>query len=1235
MIQNKTNKVLYIDLYKMNQEPNPNKKLFLDKLKIKPIVKPPQQLFINMGNPPQLQVKELEEGEVEEELTPPPPTADINDIAVVELVKREEVDPEIKKTFANFRDRIKDKQNVVLAVSNEEGKVANVLRREEEEAKEDERQGDEMEFLPAENTNVPPVLERQHQDATDARVEEAPAEEVEFIPATRKTKTKKQNVKGGPKTMKNKKGIADIPDREMIPFGKTSFRDRMPQQREVTVSVPSFYMNNRKMFVQVINGLFDGYKQNLLDESQNVSCDTLHSGSNISLMTHQQIVRDYMNLYTPYRGLLLYHGLGAGKTCTSIGIAEGMKSFKKVLIMTPASLQSNYYAELKKCGDMYYKKHQYWEWISIEDRPELLETLSKLLNLDMEFIISNRGAWLINVSIPESNYENLLKYKNRSDASDNVSQNQFSLNAQLDKMIQSKYEFINYNGLRAEGKNGYNNRRADGNIFSNKVVIIDEAHNLISRIVNQINKQRESKTKAKTESRQSVKDHLSIRLYKDLMSAKNCKIVFLSGTPIINYPNEIAIMFNILRGSIETYEFNLEAPGLDLPKIKYIFKDDVNLDYIDYKPSTNELTITRNPLGFQNYYSRESRKYRGVAYSRDYYMNEEEFIAYIIETLKSARITVKSKYSAALKKTVFYEKKVFKALPDNLEEFKSEFIDSQENNVYTFKNPLKFKYRIMGLTSYFRSAQEELLPRYEKSENLHIVEIPMSQYQFSIYEMERHKEREKEQKSKKGALIMDSNGVFIEPTSTFKIFSRLACNFVEPAGMPRPKPLDHRMIDASKECKDEDADICNFEPPEQAGETPDEQLRVFEELEADEIMALTKDGYYQANIKEYIAYIKTHGRDILSKDGLEIHSPKFLAMLNNIQNPSHLGLHLVYSQLRSIEGIELFSCTLEQNGFTQFKIKQVNQTWVLDMDPALLGTPMYALYTGTEGPIEREILRNIYNGSWKDIPKSLADVIRPVSPTNNMGQLIKVLMITSAGSEGINLLNTRYVHIMEPYWHPVRTEQVIGRARRICSHQSLPPELRTVDVFIYLMKLTPEQYNSDIAKELRRFDESKKLYYIGNPDDVDKSDRNKYKRSYFTSDQTLFEISNIKEELNSQLLKAVKESSIDCATHVKSSSKEQLTCLSFGDLRDRTDDYSYKPDIKKDLSDKENELNTRNIELSDLILITVKGVEYAFHEPSKYIYDLQSYNYARTTQNLDDLRHIGIMRDGKLVFNRK
>ena len=78
-----------------------------------------------------------------------------------------------------------------------------------------------------------------------------------------------------------------------------------------------------------------------------------------------------------------------------------------------------------------------------------------------------------------------------------------------------------------------------------------------------------------------------------------------------------------------------------------------------------------------------------------------------------------------------------------------------------------------------------------------------------------------------------------------------------------------------------------------------------------------------------------------------------------------------------------------------------------------------------------------------------------------MGEVIKVFMITSSGAEGITLRNTRHVHIVEPYWHPVRSEQVIGRARRICSHQALEEEFKTVEVFMYLMTFTQRQLEGD------------------------------------------------------------------------------------------------------------------------------------------------------------------------------
>ena len=58
-------------------------------------------------------------------------------------------------------------------------------------------------------------------------------------------------------------------------------------------------------------------------------------------------------------------------------------------------------------------------------------------------------------------------------------------------------------------------------------------------------------------------------------------------------------------------------------------------------------------------------------------------------------------------------------------------------------------------------------------------------------------------------------------------------------------------------------------------------------------------------------------------------------------------------------------------------------------------------------------------------------------------------MITASGAEGINLKNVRYVHLLEPYWHPVRLAQVIGRARRIRSHDELPPEYRNIETFLF------------------------------------------------------------------------------------------------------------------------------------------------------------------------------------------
>ena len=61
------------------------------------------------------------------------------------------------------------------------------------------------------------------------------------------------------------------------------------------------------------------------------------------------------------------------------------------------------------------------------------------------------------------------------------------LDDQINEMIKAKYTFIHYNGLRRAKLSQITNN-FETNIFDNSVVVIDEAHNLISRIVNRLNR---------------------------------------------------------------------------------------------------------------------------------------------------------------------------------------------------------------------------------------------------------------------------------------------------------------------------------------------------------------------------------------------------------------------------------------------------------------------------------------------------------------------------------------------------------------------------------------------------------------------------------------------------------------------------------------------------------------------------------------------------------------------------
>ena len=956
--------------------------------------------------------------------------------------------------------------------------------------------------------------------------------------------------------------IADDIDMELL-LGDAKVITRLPpKENKVLIRANAYYMNNREVFTNFTNALFRPYKKEIDNMESTISCDR-PDDAKFALLTHQKIVRDYLNLYTPYRGLLLYHGLGSGKTCSSIAIAEGMKTSKQIVVMTPASLRMNYLQELKNCGDTMYKKNQHWDFIPISNSKnptgedaQIVKTLSSILNLTTDFITKNGGAWLVNVSKPKSNLNDL------------TAQQKTSLDLQINEMITYRYKFINYNGLRTSH---LKTMTLDYSInpFDNKVVIVDDAHNLVSRIVNKMKRP----------------ESISMRLYEYLLSAQNCKIVLLTGTPMINYPNEIAIMFNILRGYIKTWTFPLNIKSsrkINKEELLRIFEQFNILDYLDYKPSSKLLTVTRNPFGFIDV--NKDGVYKGVNTFKTNGrgdVSDERFVSIITSILNDNQIDIIS---------TSIQVNTYKALEDSLESFQNRFIEPNSGNM---KNENLFKRRILGLTSYFRSAQEQLMPRFDKDTDFKVVKIPMSDFQFGVYEQARIQERKVAKAAAKKKVKQVATDVYTDTVSSYRIFSRAFCNFVFPENR---RPMPHEGEDIESVLKGSaDEDILDAISAKDRVENPNGLYGADDlDLLDNEIKNQT-DTTYASRIQTEMDYLKDNAAKYLTPKGLETYSPKFLNVLENIKDPEFRGLHLIYTQFRTIEGIGVMKLILDANGFTQFKIKKDEANiWRLDIPPEKRGMSTYALYTGTETVEEKEIIRNIYNGTWTAVPDTITSELSPISTNNLYGEIIKVLMITASGAEGISLKNTRYVHIIEPYWHPVRIEQVIGRARRICSHQELPPELRTVNVFLYLMTFTTEQLSGDGAIELKLNDVSKF-------DDA----------VPVTSDETLYEISVIKERISQQLLTSVKEASMDCAIYNKPGTKDAIKCFSFGKASPSS--FSYKPSISNEEVDTVTQMNKKKITWkADEVTIPIDGIKkkFARNTQTNDIYDLQSYKDA-------------------------
>jgi hypothetical protein len=114
-----------------------------------------------------------------------------------------------------------------------------------------------------------------------------------------------------------------------------------------------------------------------------------------------------------------------------------------------------------------------------------------------------------------------------------------------------------------------------------------------------------------------------------------------------------------------------------------------------------------------------------------------------------------------------------------------------------------------------------------------------------------------------------------------------------------------------------------------------------------------------------------------------------------------------------------------------------------------------------------------------------------------------------------------------------------------------------------------------------------------------------------TSDETLYEISTIKERISQQLLTSVKESSMDCTIYNKPGTKYAVKCFSFGKSSPTT--FSYKPSISNEEADTVTQMNKTTINwTADTVNMNIDGIkkQYARNPQTNEIYDYKSYQDA-------------------------
>ena len=185
--------------------------------------------------------------------------------------------------------------------------------------------------------------------------------------------------------------------------------------------------------------------------------------------------------------------------------------------------------------------------------------------------------------------------------------------------------------------------------------------------------------------------------------------------------------------------------------------------------------------------------------------------------------------------------------------------------------------------------------------------------------------------------------------------------------------------------------------------------------------------------------------------------------------------------------------------------------------------------------------------------------------------------------------NVRQVHVVEPYWNQNRTDQVIGRANRACSHTALPKDEQNFIVFKYSMKFSNEQIKRN--NQIINLNDSKK-----------------------TTDEVIQDISKRKMLLNTEFLEAIKMSSVDCNIH-----NSVLGCYKFPVNIGKRKIKSYIKDSENLMTNKIKQSIESNI---SVIQAPGHAIQYIYVKTTGELFNYELYMKTRILKKVGSVKYL-------------